>query len=642
MKYYKKAIFTLLLVCFIVMSYPMIYANAAIKEIDKLEIFAYVLPDGDLYVEELYSYNFIGKHDSISRIIELDKSTRVEFFEGYKVPNDVATWYELPEELESLTVTRDESTYNVLDSYQNERRKVFYRYRLDSVVRKYKDVGDLTWNFFSPLQMDDIKELTITIFLSEQEYFPPYTYGFIHDLTNGKMEVTSHSLYYYNKNIRGGSPIEFRLVFPADFLYDQKIDENEAMLETILAEEKIYKQRLSRHNAWLPIMDDFYMYFTVIVLLLTVFSIFYPPRLIRLFSSAERLNSVEQLDSLTLLAFRRKLKFHYQDIIAGLYSLVQKQYVRVEWIAAKEAYQQDERAPKMVPKLILVTPLETLKKHEQYLVEWLFTTENNEKVFVLDYLPVLTNYEKTNDWRNYDEHVRNRKLFRKKIKEWAKLVRTDEELNKWIRQTKFRQLLFYIVTPFWLLTTVVTAGVIGMADSFDLFTLLFFLVGTYLTLYFTKKNGPMMLALYFLFFGFSIGYIWNLNILMYELLALLLAIISLFVPKVYSTKLGAPMQKTINKWWKEVRSGKMQFHNFSGMERSFQHAIVLDFGPHFYSVYLKNLEEISEECLFLQHGEEIMGLFRYQASKINLTYATRPWRSSRAYQSSRDRVVEHF
>ncbi|KRG16157.1 hypothetical protein ACA30_02460 [Virgibacillus soli] len=46
---------------------------------------AFIYPDGDLYVEELYTYTFDGAFNGTTRIIGDDDFSGVEFFEGYEV-----------------------------------------------------------------------------------------------------------------------------------------------------------------------------------------------------------------------------------------------------------------------------------------------------------------------------------------------------------------------------------------------------------------------------------------------------------------------------------------------------------------------------------------------------------------------------
>ncbi|MFF3924167.1 hypothetical protein [Paenibacillus lactis] len=51
--------------------------------VDQVNIVADLLPDGDLYVEELYTYTVSGEYDSISKFMDNYGDANIEFFEAY-------------------------------------------------------------------------------------------------------------------------------------------------------------------------------------------------------------------------------------------------------------------------------------------------------------------------------------------------------------------------------------------------------------------------------------------------------------------------------------------------------------------------------------------------------------------------------
>lgn len=56
--------------------------------IDKVEIMADIMPDGDLYVEELYTYTVHGDYDWMPRHMDAYCGENIEFFETYTPPSD--------------------------------------------------------------------------------------------------------------------------------------------------------------------------------------------------------------------------------------------------------------------------------------------------------------------------------------------------------------------------------------------------------------------------------------------------------------------------------------------------------------------------------------------------------------------------
>ncbi|ALS24948.1 hypothetical protein IJ22_46860 [Paenibacillus naphthalenovorans] len=56
--------------------------------IDKVEIMADIMPDVDLYVEELYTYTVHGDYDWIPRHMDAYGGENIELFEAYTPPSD--------------------------------------------------------------------------------------------------------------------------------------------------------------------------------------------------------------------------------------------------------------------------------------------------------------------------------------------------------------------------------------------------------------------------------------------------------------------------------------------------------------------------------------------------------------------------
>src|SRR5690625_1962455 len=124
--------YPLTFICVIVMVIILFPLKTVAKSftIDEVDINAYIYPNGDLYVEELYTYTFNGSYNGTIRTIGDDKFKGIVFFEGYQVADDAELSTITPENVKPLPVEHDEYTFKVHQPAKDETKKVFYRYRL--------------------------------------------------------------------------------------------------------------------------------------------------------------------------------------------------------------------------------------------------------------------------------------------------------------------------------------------------------------------------------------------------------------------------------------------------------------------------------------------------------------------------------
>ncbi|NTZ19178.1 DUF2207 domain-containing protein [Paenibacillus sp. JMULE4] len=119
--------------------------------IDKVEIMADIMPDGDLYVEELYTYTVHGDYDWMPRHMDAYGGENIEFFEAYTPPSDRVLGDFGYVGLNRLNVDWNprRGTYYVDFRAKNETWQLYYRYRIDKAAVKYADGGELDWTFLA-------------------------------------------------------------------------------------------------------------------------------------------------------------------------------------------------------------------------------------------------------------------------------------------------------------------------------------------------------------------------------------------------------------------------------------------------------------------------------------------------------------
>lgn len=601
-------------------------ADARSFTIDAIDINAFIYPDGDLYVEELYTYTFDGSFNGTTRIIGDDDFKGVAFFEGYQVPHDAEMGKITPEMVTPLRIEIEDYTYKVHRSYKDETEKVFYRYRLKDVMRKYEDIGEFYWRFFDEMGDEDLNHLRIFVQLAEDDQLPDDSHGFLHDLTNGKMEMTDKGLYYENEKLPGGEPFELRLLFPSNYLSEMDYTEQREMLPTLLQEEADYQERLTTRNQWLPISENISFAIFIALFIFALYAIFYPKRLLRFFGKATDFTEIEKMDSFTLTALHRKLRFVPEDINAVLFQLYQKGYVSVERIPTSQELLKDVLAPNYTFTFILEKKPSDLPDHEQYLIDWLFTeTENGKRSFSLDQIPLRINQNPKLDWQKRAERAKQTKQFGKHFKEWKKRASKDSELYQWIKPVKARKIFNFGIIPIWLLWCFVNLYM-GMGDRQDVY-----LGGTamafgYSMLIVLWKGERVISTLYFAFLLIAFSVI-GLDSGMEHLHATTvpLLLISAFLPNVTPTYYAMSYFKGMKKWVKGLKKKQLQLPSEQReLEITFQHAIALGQAHLFKGVYGEQIEATttSELYPFLIAPMETASIYSYYSSGFRSTYSS--------------------
>lgn len=168
--------------------------------VDQVDIVADLLPDGDLYVEELFTYTVSGEYDSISRFMDNFGDANIEFFEAYVPPVDRELGNFGYQSLERYPVTLrwKRGSYFIDVQAKDETRQVYYRYRLDKEAVKYDDRGELDWS----LLKDNDKEhqnVSVTLRIRQPVQEPVIVYAY--DRSGGAVTETSERVSRYENKL---------------------------------------------------------------------------------------------------------------------------------------------------------------------------------------------------------------------------------------------------------------------------------------------------------------------------------------------------------------------------------------------------------------------------------------------------------
>lgn len=569
----------------ILLALSLFFANqvsARTFTIDSVDISAYIFPDGDLYVEELYTYTFDGSFNGTTRTLGDENYNGLEFFEGYSVPDHAVIGQIEPNDVVPLRVETDGNTFKIHRPAENETAKVFYRYRLDGAARKYNDIGEFYWRFFDEMNETDLHNLRIWVQLVDHP-LTESAYGFMHDRTGGTFQMTDQFLYYENKQLPAGERFELRLLFPADYLSEMNVTEQSDKLEEYLQEEQAYEAYVQKINDMAPALTQYNDMLFMILLVFTALAIIYPKRWIRWFTSPVSVGKIEQMDSLTLGLLHRPHLFHIGHLNAMLYRLYQKGVISAKYLPRSDAEQSWDKEPERLYKFYLEQPTMSLTEHEKFFVDWLFTeTEEGKQVFSYEQIPV-----KSKRGGTQQSSAEERRQFKKKFKTWVKLVKRDPDMQQYVKPVILRKLFNYILIPL-----VVVWINFYLWLSWDVSFVSQLIVGgisLLFVLYFAHVQKQRVVAsicclvLFFALVFVQLDPAFEDDVLAY---ALLMFIISLLLPASYPTLYGLPYEKGLRRWIKLLQKNRLNHsQQRDQLEKNYQHALTVNQGWPFYLNY---------------------------------------------------------
>ncbi|HEY9577486.1 MAG TPA: DUF2207 domain-containing protein, partial [Pseudobacillus sp.] len=185
MKNIRIALMTIFI--FLALSTP-VFADS--YTIDKVHIRAWIQPNGDLLLNEVFKYTFKGDYSRVRRSIQIDGHRGVTNFQAYELLNPNAEPGFINErDLRALKITQEDNSYYASLSAENEKKTVFFVYHLKNAVKSYETYSDLTVPFFGTGSNhdEDLHDVTID-FVFPQEIEPGHYYAFLHDREKGKIQ----------------------------------------------------------------------------------------------------------------------------------------------------------------------------------------------------------------------------------------------------------------------------------------------------------------------------------------------------------------------------------------------------------------------------------------------------------------------
>lgn len=557
-------------------------------DIEQLDMFLRIKSNGDIEVQELFKYQFKGEFDTITRTIGDDNHGGIKDFRAFEIPMERYNGESPDAPFQELSSNKKDETFNISRSAKDETVIFYYEYMIENGVSKFNDISEFYWRFLDSKNESDIHNITIQIKLDEgAEKTEDFTFGTVHDWSLGTSKTKNNNFSYSNEFLPAGELLEVRLLFPSAFTSDMGYTAKEDKLDEFLAEEKKFENKEAFKEKTLPLVNVIDAGFVYIAIILIIAGV-----LIRLFYIGRKVKPASIYDltkenSFTLTIIQKNKKVDPRFLYAALFSLYQKGVCSLH-LNNKEVNKEEANFTFELNEINI-----ELKENEQYLIDWLFKENNDEKRrFSLKDIP---KKEREGTKEEKKKAAFMAKDFAIKYKEWTKLVKSDYKTSAYFTNFKLYKWMMYIILPVLIVWGAgqmyflsykfgAVGSIMAMMSLFIIYALILMLqyYSSYLTLclgvivYFSLETiaTTPFYQVFSMMKDFIDQMIHSPNI---TIAAILMLIATLVIPKSLTNKQGEALKKGIKKWRKQLRNETFSLpENESEIETLYQHTLVLE------------------------------------------------------------------
>ena len=427
-------------------------AHARSYSIDSAHIRAWILPNGDLVVNEKFLYTFEGDYSKVTRSIHEDHHDGIIDLEAFELLDPAAVpGFVEKNDLRPLTISHNGNTYTAEITASDEEKAVFYIYILKNAVKSYDTYSDLTIPFFGTGDNHDkdLHNVTIDIVFPSEVDTSDY-HAYFHDLKGGIEDSNSELVRFYTPLSERFTLTEPRLLFPSSIMTEQAKTKEPVPLSDVLAQEE---KKAEASGSVMESRKLFSAMLTLLAVILAAASLVTLLMLrLRRGGYDGRLEEFFQKDPLYLYVVDRLGKRDHYSVIAGLYSLVDKGSAKMRIGLTPNRMQFEEGAPKNTLNFtIQPDEFQKLNRCEKIFTSWLFRMRRKSDVrfFTMNSLYGATKSEQKNNSPLLYDYRDKYRDYKEKEKEWfdgvLKEMTSENDLNpRWL-QTVGRWLMGAVI-----------------------------------------------------------------------------------------------------------------------------------------------------------------------------------------------------
>lgn len=545
--------FFFLIVLFLLTFSSSVVAEARSYSIDKVHIKSWIQPNGDLLVNEVFTYTFDGNYTNLKRSFPDEHERNVKDFYAHELTTlSPEPGFIEDNTLNTLHVTKESGVYRTSINKTNEQVSFLYVYTLQNAVKTYDtySVANVTYFENGDAHDQDIYEVTIDYILPQT--MDPATFdGFLYDRNAEQYEKSQYGIRFTTPVSEAYSETKTSFLFPSNVMTEMAkmkapLTMGEAHAQEIQKEAE-FKKKLSLIADLTTIIPK--VTFTL-VLIAILFMIALPQRHFWRKGNGE---SILDIDILYLFSIYKTGKRNKRTFLAGLFSLVEKEAAVVKPSKAAVRFKHDPKAPKETLFFRLKNGGIAKGQSENYLIQWLFNTRNglSKWAFHLHDVAGAPRKERDKGMANY-YHART-KEFKKNQKIWYKKV--QDEL---VEAGTFHQKLPRLLISLAILLLASFVAISYYADLRSSGSIVFIAIITilFLIIYWKKQTANGYFSIYMIIISLMVGNLVN-DELMNEIIGVILATILFYiaVPQNILSMNAVRVKDNIRPFQKGIREG---------------------------------------------------------------------------------------
>ena len=527
-----------------------IVAEAKSYSIEKVHIKSWIQPNGDLLVNEVFTYNFVGSFFNLHRSFPINHGKNVEKFYAYELAQlNLAPGFIDQSLMTPLEVTQEKNTFFSGIDIRDQQVSFLYAYTLKNAVTAYDNYNDLDVVYFENVEAHDQDYFNVTI-----DYIFPETVetnrfeGVLYNKERVYAEKNTFGIRFNTHRSKAFTETKTSLTFPAELISLTGKTKGPLSYKDALAneikEQKNWNKKLSYMNTLISLLPKV----AFAVLIITLCFLFFLPQ--RHFWRKGHSDEVLSTDVLYLFYVDKCGKPHPKAFLAGLFSLVEKGAVKVKQAKSAVRFKDDPKAPEETLDFRLTNGELATSEFEKKIISWLFVTRSGSRKWAFHLHDAAGAAKDNKNSKFFHTKVSD---FKKKQKEWHHLVEKELEeagvLNSRIPMLTITTAIL-IVSLFTMFAYYANVQSYFAIACIGIFTI------TFLVILWIKKRSTLFFSIYavlIFFFSLSIGNEDAVNLIIG--LLLMVVLLYLVVPKYILSMNAVRAKDAIRSYRKELKNG---------------------------------------------------------------------------------------
>ncbi|MEI4769318.1 DUF2207 domain-containing protein [Psychrobacillus sp. FJAT-51614] len=398
-------------------------AEAKSYSIDSVQIRSWIQPNGDLLVNEVFTYNFEGEFNNLSRSFPKIHDKNVVNFYAYELSQLRPEPGFIEEStIKQLNVLKENGVFRTEIKKENQQVSFLYVYTLKNSIKAYDSYSEAKVTYFEDVEAHDQNINNVTIeFILPSTTDPSNFDGVLFDRNAKKNEKSPYGIRFKTSVSEAYTETKTSFFFPSYMMTNMEKTIAPIPLQQALANEKRIQKEMENRISYLDTLIAIIPKASLGILIVVIILLLLPQRH---FWRKGEIEDVMNTDILYLYFVDRAGKPHAKAFLAGLFSMVEKGAATVRQTKAALRFKEDSHAPKETLDFRLTKGTLATSDFEKLMINWLFTTRSGSSKWAF-HLHDAAGAAKNNKTSSYF-HGRV-KDFKYKQKKWHRLVESDLE-----------------------------------------------------------------------------------------------------------------------------------------------------------------------------------------------------------------------